>query len=191
MAENLGCESVKFNLIQEIGRGSNFNKKFGFSIQKMLELHNFVEDIIKKRTNMRIVYDIPIAFHPIKRFLTGGVSKCNIFNILGIISTGELSLCGIGNTVPELIYGNIKNEDLRNVWTECSGLKRLRKDIPKHFEGICGNCIHKNFCLGACVANNYFRAGKLNASYYFCEEADTMGLFPQTRKKNRGEYNGQ
>lgn len=183
MAEGLGCESVKFNLIQEIGRGKSYNEKFGLSVIKTLELYHYVENTIAPRTKMRVVYDIPMAFHPIKRFLNKNTGRCHVLNILGMLSSGELSLCGIGTTVLELIYGHIKNGDLKKVWCKNAGLQSLRKKIPEKFEGICYNCIHREFCLGTCIANNYFRTGRLNASYYFCEEADKLNLFPSNRKR--------
>jgi SynChlorMet cassette radical SAM/SPASM protein ScmF len=185
MAESLGCESVKFNLIQEIGRGTSFKIKFGISIQQTLDLLHLVENSIVPNTQMRVVYDIPIAFYPIKRFLKRNVGKCNVLNILGMLSSGELSLCGIGTTVPELIYGHVKNNDLRKVWCENAGLLDLRKKIPEKLTGICYNCIHKDFCLGACIANTYFKTGKLNAPYFFSEEADRLGLFPDSRRSAR------
>jgi sulfatase maturation enzyme AslB (radical SAM superfamily) len=50
-------------------------------------------------------------------------------------------------------------------------------------EGICGDCLHRDFCLGECVANNYYETGKINSSYHFCTQADKAGLFPETRRK--------
>jgi SynChlorMet cassette radical SAM/SPASM protein ScmF len=184
MAEGLGCESVKFNLIQKIGRGKGYGEQFGFTLKKTLALYRFVEDTVIPSTSMRIEYDVPFAFYPIKRFLKRSIGKCNVLNILGMLSSGELSLCGIGTTVSELIYGHTKNGDLKKVWCESPELTNLRKNIPAKFKGICNNCIHKDFCLGTCIANNYHRTGKLNSSHYFCEGMDKMGLFPKARKKN-------
>lgn len=186
MAENLGCESVKFNRIQEVGRGAGYKEKYGLPIKKTLDLYHYVEDTIIPNTKMRVVFDIPIAFYSLKRFLKRNIGKCNVLNILGILSTGEVSLCGIGTAVPELIYGHLKNNDLKKIWCESSGLKKLRKDIPAKFTGICNNCILRDFCLGTCIANNFFRTGRLNAPYSFCEEADKLDFFPDSRK-----YNGE
>ena len=183
MAKGLGCESVKFNLVQEIGRGSSYKEKFGFSIKKTLDLYHYVEDTIIPQTKMRVVYDIPVAFYPIKRFLKRNIGKCNILNILGMLSEGELSLCGIGTTVPDLIYGHMKDNNLKDVWCKSVGLTLLREQVPEKLEGICENCIHKDFCLGTCVANNFFRTGKLNAPYGFCEQAEKLNLFPISRQK--------
>jgi SynChlorMet cassette radical SAM/SPASM protein ScmF len=189
MAEGLGCESVKFNLVQRIGRGDGYGERFGFTLEKALNIYQFVENTVVPSTRMRIEYDIPIAFYKIKRFLRGNLGKCNVFNILGILASGELSMCGIGATVPELVYGHTKNEDLKKVWCESAKLLRLRKNIPAEFEGICSCCIHKELCLGTCIANNYHRTGTFNSSHYFCEGMDKMGLFPQSRK-TKGGNNG-
>ena len=49
----------------------------------------------------------------------------------------------------------------------CPGLIRVREQIPAKLEGICEQCIHRDLCLGTCVAHNYYETGKLNAAYQF------------------------
>ncbi len=104
-------------------------------------------------------------------------------NILGVLADGELSLCGIGVTVPELIYGHIERDSLREVWCNSPGLNQLRVQIPRQLKGICGNCLHRDFCLATCVANSYHVTGTLTAPYQFCHIADGLGFFPASRKR--------
>jgi SynChlorMet cassette radical SAM/SPASM protein ScmF len=183
MAKNLGCGSVKFNHIQEIGRGEHFIKENGLKVSEIINLYHSLENGITPKASMRIHFDIPFAFYSIRKLLNDNLGTCTIKNILGILSTGEFSLCGIGVTVPELIYGNIKKDSLREVWCHSPGLIRLRHQIPQQLEGICGQCLHKDVCLGSCVANNFYTAGKLNAPCKFCETAENLGLFPESRKR--------
>jgi MoaA/NifB/PqqE/SkfB family radical SAM enzyme len=51
-----------------------------------------------------------------------------------------------------------------------------------NMEGICAQCIHRDLCLGGCVANNFHATGKLNAPNLFCHIASRMNLFPESRK---------
>lgn len=62
-----------------------------------------------------------------------------------------------------------------------SDLGSLRKGIPGMFTGVCGRCIMKRMCLGACIAQNYYRSGSIGTPFWFCEIAETEGLFPSTR----------
>jgi len=183
LTERLGCGSVKFNLVQQVGRGEVFAKKNGLKVTEIIQLYRRVENEMIPKSKIRIHFDIPFAFNSIHRFLHGSLGRCTVLNILGMLATGELSLCGIGVTVPELIFGHMANNNLREVWCESSGLIRLREQIPAQLEGICSNCLHRDICLGNCIANNFYLAGRLNAGYGFCEQAETQGLFPASRKK--------
>ncbi len=182
LAQKIGCGSVKFNHVQEVGRGDTFAHEQGLEISEIIQLYKRVEKEIIPESKITIFFDIPFAFYSIRKLLKN-TSKCNVLNILGMLSEGELSLCGIGTTVPELIYGHMKDNNLKDVWCKSAGLGLLREQVPKKLEGICENCIHKDFCLGTCVANNFFRTGKLNAPYGFCEQAERLNLFPISRQK--------
>ena len=104
--------------------------------------------------------------------------------ILGILPGGDLALCGIGTNIPELVYGNIGRDTLRDVWCASPGLLDLRAKVPAQFEGVCAECLHREFCLGSCLANNYHSSGSVNAPYQFCARAYERGLFPATRLVN-------
>ena len=182
-AEQLGCGSVKFNHIQKVGRGEKFSDDQGLTIPELIQLYLRIENEITPKTHVPVYFDIPIAFFSIRNLLHSSLGRCAVKNILGMLAGGELALCGIGTTSPDLIYGDIEKDDLREVWCTGFGLISLREQIPSKLEGICGQCLHRDICQGECIANNYHISGKLNAPYYFCDQADALGLFPSTRKK--------
>jgi SynChlorMet cassette radical SAM/SPASM protein ScmF len=182
LSENLGCGSVKFNHVQQIGRGENFSADQGLEVAEVIELYKWIEKEMPKKTRLPVHFDIPFAFHPIRKLLNDSLSGCTVLNILGILSGGQLSLCGIGVTTPELVYGHMENDSLREVWCNSPGLALLREQIPDKLEGICRRCIHRDHCLGSCVANNFHLNGRLNAPYQFCDRAEALKLFPESRK---------
>jgi SynChlorMet cassette radical SAM/SPASM protein ScmF len=184
LAEDLGCGSVKFNLLQEMGRGEQFADQQGLSVEECIAEGQRVERELAPHSKVRILFDIPFAFRPIPRLFRSSSDRCGIMTILGLLSSGELSLCGVGVTVPELIYGHIERDDLRAVWCDSPGLAELREKVPGQLQGICGACLHRDLCLGSCIANNYHSTGRLNAPYVFCERAEEMGLFPASRLRN-------
>jgi len=183
LAESLGCGSVKFNHVQQLGRGEHFAKAEGLEIAEIIQLYRHLENELVPQSKIRIHFDIPFAFLPIRKLLNDRLQTCTIRNILGILAEGALSLCGIGVTMPELIYGHIGRDDLKEIWCNNSMLIRLREQIPTQLEGVCGQCLHRDLCQGECVANNFHVAAKLNAPYYFCDRAEALGLFPTSRKK--------
>jgi SynChlorMet cassette radical SAM/SPASM protein ScmF len=183
LAEELGCHSIKFNYIQAMGRGESFTEEHGLDIEEVIDSHRRVEDELAKRSKIPVHYNIPYAFFSLSRLLDDRLSRCGVRGLLGMLSGGELSLCGVGVTIPELIYGHIETDSLRDVWYHSPGLIQLRELIPMQLEGICEQCLHRDICLGSCVALNYHETGKLNAPYVFCERADALGLFPASRKR--------
>ena len=183
LAESLGCGSVKFNHVQRVGRGEQFAKEQGLEIPEIIELYHHVENELLAQSRVRIYFDIPFAFYPIRKLLDDSLSRCTVRNILAMLAGGELSLCGIGVTVPELIYGHMDNGNLREVWFDSPGLALLREQIPAQLEGICSQCLHRDLCQGECVASNFHVAGRLKAPHQFCDYAEMAGLFPISRKK--------
>jgi len=182
LAESLGCGSIKFNHVQQAGRGKDFAADHGLKVSEIIELYERIENELVKKHKIRIHFDIPFAFYSIRKLLNASLGRCTVLNILGMLAGGQLSLCGIGVTTPELIYGYIEKDKLPEVWCNSPGLTFLREQIPERFEGICGKCIHRDICMGCCVANNFNISGKLNVPYYFCDLSDDLGLFPETRK---------
>lgn len=182
LAEDLGCGSVKFNHIQHLGRGESYSSQNGLSIKEILDKYDLIQNTISKKVKIKIFYDIPFAFFSIKSLQQSSLNRCSLKNVLGILSGGEIALCGIGVTVPALIFGKIQDNNLFDIWESNLKILSLRNDIPSSFDGICAQCIFRDSCQGCCVANNYHRTGRLNASYFFCEESDALGLFPKTRK---------
>lgn len=179
LARELGCASLKFNILQRVGRGERFAADHGLSVAEVIALYRQVEAM--PPAGLEVFFDIPPAFHPIRRLLDETLSRCAILNILGVLAGGELSLCGIGVNVPELVYGHLAHDSLAEVWAAAPGLQELRRLVPGQFEGICGRCIHSDYCLGACVAENYNARGRLNAAHHFCQAAEALGLFPPGR----------
>lgn len=182
LAENLKCNSIKFNFVQQVGRGMDFDNTQAFSVPEIIEIDRMLEEEITPTAGISILQDVPIAFQKPTRFLRNSIGRCNIHNIIGLLSNGDLALCGIGTSVEELLYGNINTDGLEDVWRNSPKLSNLRILVPNELEGICSKCIHKNFCKGACVAGNYNRTGKINAPYHFCDTAEKLGLFPTSRK---------
>jgi SynChlorMet cassette radical SAM/SPASM protein ScmF len=190
MAVECGCGSMKFNIIQSSGRGEKLKKDNELlSIKELLDLGCWVEKELQKKYCIPLFYSWPMAFHSIKRLQVDGGGNCNLFNILGILSSGELALCGIGTQEKELVYGRLGKDSIGELWKSSPGLNKLREWIPDKLEGICGRGMFKPRCLGSSIAQNYHSGKRLNAPFWFCQAADEVGLFPANKyltfKKNK------
>jgi SynChlorMet cassette radical SAM/SPASM protein ScmF len=183
MAEELGAASLKFNVVQPTARGESLHEKQEtLNIPELIALGRHVEEELAPQTRLRVIFHFPQAFRSLRR-ITGvnDCGACGIFGILGVIASGHYALCGIGEQVPDLIFGAVGKDKLQEVWQENAVLKDLREGLPKRLEGVCGRCLMKERCLGLCVAQNYYSKGSLWAPYWFCEQAEAAGLFPASR----------
>jgi SynChlorMet cassette radical SAM/SPASM protein ScmF len=183
LAEQLGAASVKFNVIQPTARGEKLHDADAtLSIAELIALGRRVEHDLTPTTQLRLFFDYPSAFRSLSRIASGdGCGVCGIKHILGVLATGQYALCGIGEQVPELIFGQVGQDKLEEVWSNNPMLNTIRNDIPARLTGVCGRCLMKERCLGSCVAQNYYRSHDLFAPFWFCEMAEQAGLFPSSR----------
>ena len=185
LAESLGAASVKFNLVQPTARGEKMHEALEtLTIEELVELGRWVENTLSKSTHLRLIYSHPMALRPLGRMFGNngdGCGVCGILGILGVIADGSYAMCGIGETVSDLIYGHAATDRLEDVWNNTPIIKELREGLPKKLEGICGECIMKGRCLGSCIAQNYYSSKNLWAPFWYCEEAKKAGIFPETR----------
>jgi len=184
LAEDLGASSVKFNIVQPTGRGEMIhNDTNGLEVLELIELGRWVDTELSPHTQLTLHFDYPLAFRPLSRIAQGNdAAICGILGILGVIPTGHYALCGIGEHLPELVFGRVGIDSLSTVWRRSAALLALRDGLPRELFGICSKCLMNHRCLGSCVAQNFYRTGELLAPYWFCEQADGLGLFPDTRR---------
>ncbi|CAG1022548.1 Putative mycofactocin radical SAM maturase MftC [Methylococcales bacterium] len=177
-----GCGSVKFNLIQTSGRGKLLKDQGNLlPIERLVELGHWLEKTLQNRVAIPIFYSWPMSFQGIRRLNENNDGICGVHNILGVLSTGHLAMCGIGTQEKDLIYGRLGEDAVCQIWNSHPLLMQLRHSIPARLEGICGRCIFRDYCLGECVAQNYYANRRLTASFWFCHMADEAGFFPRSR----------
>jgi len=183
LAKDLGAGSVKFNIVQPTGRGEILHEGTnGLEVAELIELGRYVESELASGTNLQLYFDHPMAFRPLSRIAGGnGNGRCGILGILGVMADGHYALCGIGKHLPELTFGVIGVNRLEDVWKKNPTLQILRNGLPSQLTGTCARCLMKNYCLGSCIAQNYYSTGSLWAPFWICEQAEIAGLFPASR----------
>jgi SynChlorMet cassette radical SAM/SPASM protein ScmF len=139
MVEELGAASLKINVVQPTARGEKLHENHeALNIADLIELGRHVEQELVPRTSLRIFFDYPQAFRALSRIASNdGCTVCGIFGILGVIPSGHYALCGIGEQVPDLIFGAVGKDNLEEVWRDNSVLMALREGLPGRLEGVC------------------------------------------------------
>lgn len=179
-AKKLGARSLKINLIRGIGRAKNIEEENNLvSAQDFVNLYREHKD--KSDDNFKVLFDLPSVFKKITDINQDRCNTCGVKGIIGVLSDGTVSICGIGNIMNDLCFGNIRERPLADIWQNTPMLRFIREEIPKKLEGICGRCLLKGMCLGKCIANTYYATGCLTGGNLFCEEAYKVGIFPKHR----------
>lgn len=187
LAEKLGASSVKFNIVMPTERGKMMQERGEtLSLQELIATGAWVENELSKKSKLRLFFHHPAAFRPLSMLFGhdgDGCGCCGIFGILGVLGNGDYALCGIGESVPELNFGNARRRKLADVWKKNRTLNAIRRGLPDKLKGVCGQCLMKRICLGSCIAQNYYSSRDLFAPFYYCEQAHAAGLFPESRLK--------
>ena len=184
LAERLGASSLKINVLQRVARAEKlYEGGQALTVEEYMELGKKIYGEITKSAKIKIFYDVPMAFQPVTKIYQGeSCGLCGICSIIGVLANGSYALCGIGEHIPELVFGNVKNDKLADIWKNNKTIQKIQNDLVDNLQGICSSCLFKSACLGKCLAQNYYDSKNLFASYWFCEQAHEKGLFPVNRK---------
>ena len=188
LAADHGAASVKFNPVTCTGRGQAMHEQGeGLDFEENLALSRYVEDVLRKKAPVPVTLAMPPSLTPFgELWRTRGEScDCGVSSVLGILGTGEIALCGVGRTTPELVYGHLGKDSIRTIWLTHPLLLRLRQELDdfQHYPGICGSCIHAQSCRTGCVADNYIHSKRLVYPQWLCDEAEKKGVFPKSRMR--------
>ena len=175
--QGLGASSLKVNVIASMGRSDEMRVHGELlSLPEVLEVRSRMPE---SENGFKLYFDLPPALLPLRDIVRNGVGTCGILGILGVLHNGHAGLCGIGEHLPELDFGDLRQVSIKQVWETHPTLVTLREKLPAGLGGICGRCIFRNACLGKCVANTFHAIGKLYGAFSTCAEAEELGLFPE------------
>ncbi|MDP8299237.1 MAG: radical SAM protein [Candidatus Tantalella remota] len=180
---DLGIKDVKINIISPLGRGADLKNAGEVpTLREILEFHDNI-DSFRGPYRGRLSVDVPAAFKKIEEIKEKGFSVCALKRILGILSNGDVSMCGVGYMDDRLIFGNIRKDPskIKEIWLNHPVVREIREDLPMKLEGVCGLCVFRGACLGGCRAEVFHNKGSLRAPFWLCQEAYEEGMFPSTR----------
>lgn len=185
LAEELGAGSVKFNVVMPTERGESLHDQGEtMTVAELVETGQWVERALVPGAKIRVIYHQPPAFRPLGAMYGeqgDGCGGCGIKGIQGVLADGSYALCGIGTSVPDMVFGRAGHDRLADIWRDNVVLQAIREGLPRRLEGICGQCLMQGVCLGSCIAQNYYRTNTLWAPFWFCAEAHKTNLFPESR----------
>lgn len=175
LADELGVSSLKLNPVVPLGRGERMELT-AYDAQERIEFTGKAFEIFGPAVNIAI----PPAFKPLNRLPT--TSSCHVLNLIGVLSDGNTSFCGIGLSRPDLVFGDLRRQSLEDIWQNSEVLGKIRRAVPVGLKGVCRNCMHRRQCLGYCVMENYVHGGSFDSPHPLCQTAFEMGIFPESRR---------
>ncbi len=193
-----GANSVKFNPVTRTGRGAAMEESGEvMDYDEHLAFARYVSTELRPKARVGVILNMPPALSSMRDLLRthGRTGDCGVLRILGVLGNGDIALCGIGRTVPELVYGKLGRDSIRDIWFSnptILGLRRALTDVDA-LPLPCAKCLFVRTCRTGCVANNYTESGSLIAPTWLCAEAERRGVFPGKRAQRRtsgGERKG-
>jgi SynChlorMet cassette radical SAM/SPASM protein ScmF len=182
-----GAGSLKFNPVMCSGRGVGMHERGeALDFGEVMALTRHIYGELQTFAAIPLKIMLPPALLTVRELLQigDGGGACHVRYIMGLLGTGEMALCGIGRNVPELCFGHLGQDSVREVWLSDPVLQELRQNLEGPYPGICGDCIHAPRCLTHCVAQNYLDSGHLVWPSSLCAEADRRGVFPISRRRS-------
>ncbi|MBW1912320.1 MAG: radical SAM protein [Deltaproteobacteria bacterium] len=183
LAQKMGVRSFEINPLSLLGEGGvQTGDCEGLPIEELLSLEKLVEgELAGRYPDIHIDLYLPPALKGMKELSMNALYTCKIHNICGILSNGDVSICGIGRTKKSLIMGNVRETNIARIWEEGAIFREIREKVPFQMEGVCGRCLFKHHCLGFCRADVLFDKQSILEPYGICEEVFQKGLFPESR----------
>jgi SynChlorMet cassette radical SAM/SPASM protein ScmF len=183
LAYKMKVKSFEINPLCLLGGTANrSNGCEGLPVEDLLRLEKKIEDGFAQRyPGMHIDLYLPPALKGIKQLSHHALCTCKIFNICGILSNGDVSICGIGRLKRNLVLGNVREKSIAQIWDQGSLFQKIRQRVPFDLKGVCGICLFKYQCLGFCRADVLSGDQSLDDPNALCQEAYQKGLFPESR----------
>ncbi|HPQ41983.1 MAG TPA: radical SAM protein [bacterium] len=189
LAIRLRAGSVKFNPVSDVGRGRDMTRRgVTLDFDELMQFKDRILNDLQPRVPIPLLMLMPPAVMSVGEILRtarpGGT--CSVLNTIGILGSGDYAMCGIGQNCPEMRYGTLGKDSLREIWLNHPSICALRKGLTRALPQLCDDCIHSTRCIAHCAAMNYIHYGERVHASWHCVEAERRGLFPETRRRSYG-----
>lgn len=196
LANDLSLQYLKFVLTNPVGRANRFTKALMIPFSENHDvLHLLADALDAYRGN--VIIKVPPAMIPpalqdrFRHYTTA--SGCTVMNVtscsfplLGVLPDGSVTICAASRDVEEVYFGNIRTISVADVW-RAKNLDGHRKHYldAEALTGICGDCVFRKECRGACRAYALAESGSLDDPYPVCAEMDRLGHFPDAYRVSK------
>lgn len=192
LALELEPERLIWAPLHASGRGGDLMRRIGLRAEDTIEILDLI-DRHKSRFPGINAIKLPPAMVPLRHLLqvfrgkdVGCSTSCQ-FPLLAVLPSGDVTVCAVSRGDESLRFGNVRTIRLKTAWEKARmDLLRTRYVAAADLQGICGDCVWKYACRGACRAKAYEDGGDFFAPFPICQQAADAGTFPDVYRISKG-----
>lgn len=172
---------IRFTLLNiNYGRGAN-EYSHGLTVNQVVKTIKALH--IARKANPLVELNVPpLLLHPDDWFVIS--PSCGwARHMCGLLSDGSVTICGLSVGRKELIAGNVRQQNFRDIWQNSKLFTNLRKNDISQLRGICNSCPFIEACGGSCRLTPYMEDGDFLGPNSLCQ-AYADGLMNNSINEN-------
>ena len=183
--DKIGVDALKVDPVIAVGRAK-------YLLNELLNVSNMnifiekVKELILEYPG-KIFTSVPPALlgRSILEKNSRTTAPCDYKHMCGLLTTGDISLCGIGLTHRELVFGNVRQKTLKSILSDANELRLPREARSQDSKGVCSLYIFSKYCANYCPVYSYETYENLLASNPICQAFHDPHVFPSKYLKVR------
>lgn len=177
LARDYQC-TMRLSLLHPNGRGTELAND-ALDPEEIFELRTYCRTL-RKTANMNIFVNLPPLLMYLDEIIPGRGAACGwAENFCGVLSNGDVAICGVASDEPDLVAGNVKKQRFREIWSKSPLFRYTRSLKTTDLKGICGRCPFNSVCGGACRLSAFRNGGDLLGAYTECQMFYDAGHIPE------------
>ncbi|HIW61910.1 MAG TPA: radical SAM protein [Candidatus Stackebrandtia excrementipullorum] len=197
LANTMNLQYLKFVLTNPLGRANRFMSKLEIPFSQTHDALHLMADAIENYKG-NVIAKVPPAMIPpslqprLRNHTTAGgctvdnVTSCS-FPLLGVLPDGSVTICAASRDTEEAYFGDIRELSLSDIWEAQNMEYRRERYVNAELTGICGDCVFKQECRGACRAHALDDNGSMEGPYPVCADMADQGYFPDMYRLSKLE----
>jgi radical SAM protein with 4Fe4S-binding SPASM domain len=170
--------------IIEYGKGVYACNVYGVSYDETHRILDEYYDFLRQSNSDRNSIEMNIALLPLDIDDSGFCPWGS--NMLGVGPQGIASLCHVANNESGFIFGDLTKTSVKEIWEDNAVLAAFRNLDADKLKGVCGNCLARSLCRGACRLHAVSKYGDFYAPDPQCQAFYNLGVFPDHAIEDEG-----
>lgn len=172
LADELGISAFNCLNLMRVGRANSQRSQTELTRVPELVLYQKLFEILRRNSRFQELMQNSTFANQVMG-IAGGVKShyCGIGTNRALYVRADGSIYPCPDTaLPRFRLGNVKDEQLWNIWEHSSLLRELRQLDVDTMNSACAKCDVRYFCGGGCRGENYQVTKELQSPHFNCEE---------------------